>query len=94
MGGEVGDGGGRIILQGPATDFCIEGGILDVERDLDVRHEMGEVFVEDVGEKADLGSLSAFDSFMKESTDGFSGYVYISSAVALRAIVPGFTSGR
>lgn len=67
---------------------------MDLERDFDVRHEMHEVFVEDVGEEAVLASLLAFESNVKEWTNGFSGDVHISSAVALRAIVPDFTSGR
>ena len=69
MGGEGGDGGERFVIQGPATDFGIEGDVLDLERGFDVRHEMGEVFVEDVGEKAVLGSLSAFDLIF-EGVDG------------------------
>lgn len=67
-----GGGGGGIVGQGPAADFGIEGGILDLERGFGTRDEMFEIFVEDVREKTILRSFLAFGVFLNEGMiDGF-----------------------
>ena len=76
-------------------DFSIEGRIINLERRIDVRDEIDEIFVEYVGEKAVSRSLLACGSSLKEDLiDRNAGCVYISSVVALRATVPDLTSGR
>ena len=66
--GLVCGGGAGIVGQGPAADFGIEGGILDLERTFDIRDEMFEVFVEDVGEKTILRRFLAI-GFFREGVD-------------------------
>ena len=78
----------------PLPDLSIYRMILDLEWRFNACDLMHEIFPEDVGDEAFVfGPVSIQNSVLNKVLDGMLG-VYISSAVAVRAIVPCFTSGR